>query len=205
MSTNKYMVGYSRLFVGRPSTSSSSKSPTSSTINPILDSPASKKSESTLEEDHHHRCICSKIYCPSLYFGYWLARGVELSWQDGTRRVLDSRMFKVASGPLHSLAITLRSSNPFIPTMLHPQRDMIEEVERTTCVWIVLNLDTCWAIALEDVNNHFQFYRLILDVNDSFSSSMLPTNENMLCRIIPFLGFYSPQIALTFPNTLIRP
>ena len=31
--------------------------------------------------------------------------------------------------------------------------DMIEEGERIICAWIVLNLDKCWAVALDDAPN----------------------------------------------------
>jgi hypothetical protein len=55
----------------------------------------------------------------------------------------------VVTAGLHKL----RSSSPVTPSTLPLQCDIIEEGERIICAWIVLNLDKCWAVALDEFPN----------------------------------------------------
>ena len=97
---------------------------------------------------NHPQKIMHSIQAEILLANYFFSIGRLF---EGRYHVSNAASTAISSG-LHKL----RSSRPVTPTTLPLQRDMIEEGERIICAWNVLNLDKCWAVALEDPPN-FEF------------------------------------------------
>ena len=99
----------------------------------------------TVLSSSHPYKIMHSIQAEVLLATYFFSYG---KFFEGKHHVANAVSTAISAG-LHKL----RSSTPVTPTTLPPHRDMIEEGERIICAWTVLNLDKCWAIALEDSPN----------------------------------------------------
>ena len=95
---------------------------------------------------HHPQKVLHSIQAEVLLANYFFLIG---RFFEGKYHVANAVSTAVSAG-LHKLR---SSTSPTTPTTLPLQHDMIDEGERIICAWNVLNLDKCWAIALDDSPN----------------------------------------------------
>ena len=105
---------------------------------------ATQEAATALSGNHPNK-IMHSIQAEVLLATYFFSNG---RFFEGKYHVANAVSTAVSAG-LHKL----RSSGPTTPTTLPLHRDMIDEGERIICAWNVLNLDKCWAVALDDCAN----------------------------------------------------